>query len=133
MGWCAKLTQRALGVPFQQSIDITAEVLQNGKYKAVMVEAREAVTRGEPMSRVLEKHGNLYPALVCELVAVGEETGKLPDMLLEVAKFYENEVEQKTKNMSTIVEPVLMLLVGGVVGFFAVSMITPIYSITSNI
>ena len=121
------------GVNVMQSIDITAEVLQNGKYKAVMVEAREAVTRGEPMSRVLEKHGNLYPALVCELVAVGEETGKLPDMLLEVAKFYENEVEQKTKNMSTIVEPVLMLLVGGVVGFFAVSMITPIYSITSNI
>lgn len=121
------------GVNVMQAIDITKDVLQHTGYKVVMGETREAVQRGEPISAVLQKHEKLYPPLVAELIAVGEETGKLPDMLKEVANFYENEVEQKTKNMSTILEPVLMLLVGGVVGFFAVSMITPIYSITTNI
>ncbi len=67
------------------------------------------------------------------MVAVGEETGKLSDILAQVATFYEEEVEQKTKDMSTIIEPFLMIAVGVVVGFFAVSMISPIYSISSGV
>lgn len=121
------------GVNMLTAIDITKDVVQNSYYRAVLLEAREAVQKGEPLAKTFMAHEKLYPPLVGELVAVGEETGALPDMLVEVAKYYENEVEQKTKNMSTIIEPFLMLIVGGAVGFFAVSMISPIYSITSSI
>lgn len=121
------------GVNVLSAIDITKDVVQNSYYRAVLLEARAAVQKGEPLAQTFMAHENLYPPLVGELIAVGEETGALPDMLKEVAQYYEREVEQKTKNMSTIIEPFLMLIVGGAVGFFAVSMITPIYTITSSI
>jgi type IV pilus assembly protein PilC len=121
------------GVNVVNALDITQGVLQHSMYKDVIGEAKEVVQRGEPISKVIAAHEGLYPPLVSELTAVGEETGKLPEMFAEIAKFYENEVEQKTKNISTIIEPFLMLIVGGAVGFFAVSMITPIYSISSSI
>lgn len=121
------------GVEIVRSLEITVEVVQNSYYKEVIVEAGERIQKGLPLFEVFNKYESLYPPLVAELIAVGEETGKLPDMLLQIADFYEREVEQKTKDMSTIIEPFLMIIVGSVVGFFAVSMITPIYSITENI
>jgi type IV pilus assembly protein PilC len=84
------------------------------------------------MADVFINEEKLYPPLVGELIAVGEETGNLPDMLRQVAVFYEKEVDQKTKNMSTIVEPILMLVVGAAVGYFALAMISPIYSVMEN-
>ncbi len=121
------------GVNMLTAIDITKDVVQNSYYREVLAEARAEVQKGKPLADTFMAHEDLYPPLVGELIAVGEETGALPDMLREVAEYYEREVEQKTKNMSTIIEPFLMLIVGGAVGFFAVSMITPIYTITSSI
>lgn len=121
------------GVNMLSSIEITRNVIQNSYYKDVLSSAQSEVEKGQALAKVFIEAEKVYPPLVGELIAVGEETGNLPDMLLQIATFYENEVDQKTKNMSTIVEPFLMLIVGGAVGFFAVSMISPIYGITASI
>ena len=85
------------------------------------------------MSEDFIKNEHLYPVLVGEMIAVGEETGQIAQMLEEVAIFYESEVERKTKDLSTIIEPILMLVIGAAVGFFALAMISPIYSISDSI
>lgn len=121
------------GVDIVTAVKITGEVLQNNNYKRVLKKLETVVAKGDTMSSVFEKESKIYPAFVTEMVSVGEETGKLADMLLGVANFYENEVDQKTKDLSTIIEPVLMVFIGGAVGFFAVSMITPMYSVMNNI
>lgn len=121
------------GVEVVQAFDITHDVLQNSYYKDVLDEAKEKIQKGSTFAEIFEGKERLYPVLVSEFISVGEETGKLPDMLMEVALFYEAEVEQKTKDMSTIIEPFLMIIVGVAVGFFAISMISPIYSINSGI
>lgn len=121
------------GVDLLQSVRITQEVLQNNRYKKVLQETEEAVEKGKPLALVFTAHEDIYPPFVAEMISVGEETGKLSSMLLGVATFYENEVEQKTKDLSTIVEPVLMVIIGTAVAFFAVAMITPMYSVMNNI
>jgi len=121
------------GVDLLPAIDITSEVLQNNFYKEVMSEAHFTVEKGQPLSSIFMKHEYLYPIFVGEMISVGEETGQLSKMLLGVGVFYENEVEQKTKDLSTIVEPMLMIVIGLGVGFFAISMISPMYSVMNNI
>lgn len=121
------------GVDMVEAIAITRDVLQNSFYKEVLEEASTRVQKGIPLSTVFVENGKIYPLLVGEMIEVGEETGKLSDMLLNVAVFFENEVDSATKNMSTIIEPVLMVIIGVSVGFFAVSMITPMYSVMTNI
>jgi type IV pilus assembly protein PilC len=121
------------GVPYISAVEITQEVLQNSYYKKVLKQAQKNVELGLPVAKIFEENQKLYPVFVSEMIAVGEETGELGQMLMKVANYYENEVEQKTKNMSTIVEPFLMIVVGAAVGFFALSMISPMYSLVENI
>lgn len=120
------------GVDVIYSLTITRDVVGNVFYQKVLKDAEAAVTKGGAMSEVFVKHPELYPPLVAEMVAVGEETGRLSELLRETATFYEESVEQQTKDLSTIVEPVLMVVIGGFVGFFAISMIAPIYSLSSG-
>lgn len=118
------------GVDMISALTITSEVVQNSFHRDVITEGITAVKRGGALSEVFSKNEKLYPALVGEMIAVGEETGALSDMLGRLAEFYEEEVSQKTKNMTTIIEPFLMLIVGGAVGFFAYAMVGPIYSLS---
>jgi len=121
------------GVSMVETLKITERVLQNDYYKEALKEAIEKVQKGVGLSAVIEAKGNLFPVLVGEMAMVGEETGNLPEMLMNGALFFEEEVDQATKNLSTIVEPALMVLIGLAVGFFAISMIGPMYSLSSAI
>ena len=121
------------GVAITRAIEITSDVVQNIYYKKVLAEAKDKVEKGSPFSFAFTENTKLYPIMMSEMIQVGEETGKLSDMLLEIANFYEEEIEEKTKNLSTIIEPILMIFIGGGVGFFALSMITPLYSVLNNI
>ncbi|MEK7227873.1 MAG: type II secretion system F family protein [Patescibacteria group bacterium] len=121
------------GVNISRCISITKEVLQNVYYKKVMEEVESVVEKGGTMSSVFKAQTKLYPVMVGEMIEVGEETGNLGSMLLDVATFYEGEVDTKTKDLSTIIEPVLMIFIGVAVGFFAVSMLSPMYSIMDSI
>jgi type IV pilus assembly protein PilC len=123
----------ASGVDVVGAITITEDVVQNSFYKKVIREAAVRVEKGKPMSEVFIEREDLYPVLVGEMIAVGEETGQISKMLEQLAVFYENEVEQKTKDLSTIIEPILMVIIGSGVGFFALAMISPIYSISDSI
>jgi len=121
------------GVDIVVAIGVTQDVLQNSYYKAILAQAQVNIQKGEPMSQVFIEHENLYPIFVGEMMAVGEETGKIADMLMGVATFYEDEVDQKTKDMSTLIEPFLMVFMGVAVGFFAISMLAPTYSLVDAI
>lgn len=121
------------GVDVIQAIEITEEVVQNVFYKEVLREARARVEKGTALSEVFVERKDLYPILVGEMILVGEETGQIAGMLKELAQFYETEVERKTKDLSTIIEPLLMVVIGAGVGFFALAMIAPIYSISDGL
>jgi len=121
------------GVDMIEALSITGDVLQNSYYKEVLNKAMKDVQKGAPLSGVFKEREDIYPILVGEMIEVGEETGKLSEMLMNVADFYEGEVDSATKNLSTIVEPVLMVAIGAAVGFFAVSMISPMYDVMNNI
>lgn len=121
------------GVDVITSLEIVTDVVQNSYFKQVVVEARENVGKGEPLSAAFVRNEHLYPAFVGEMMAVGEETGQLTEMMKKLALFYEDEVDRKTKDMSTVIEPFLMIAIGGAVGFFAVAMISPIYQLSENI
>ena len=121
------------GVDVIQSIEITEDVVQNVFYKKILREARNRVEKGTALSEVFVERTDLYPILVGEMILVGEETGQISTMLEELAIFYEMEVERKTKDLSTIIEPLLMVVIGTTVGFFALAMIAPIYSISDGL
>jgi type IV pilus assembly protein PilC len=117
------------GVDVIQSLEITEEVVQNVFYRKVIQDARARVEKGSALSDAFIERKDLYPILVGEMILVGEETGQIAGMLGELAIFYETEVERKTKDLSTIIEPLLMVVIGAGVGFFALALIAPIYSI----
>ena len=121
------------GVPIVRSLEIVSGALGNIYYKRAMMEAANQVRKGSKLGEVLKKYENIYPTLVIQMIAVGEETGETSAILHKLADFFEDEVANATKNMSSVVEPILMLIIGAAVGFFAISMIQPMYSMLGAI
>jgi len=121
------------GVPIAKSLEIVGDTLSNYHFKQVMIEASQSVRRGENLSVVLEKHQNLYPSTVAQMAKVGEETGETSKIFSKLADYFEEEVSTATQNLAAIVEPLLMLVVGATIGFFAISMIQPMYSMLEGL
>ena len=120
------------GVDMIEALKITEDVAGNVYFKDVIREAEESIGKGQNLSKILLAHQHIYPPYLGETAAVGEETGDLATMLLSVAESYEEDVSDKMKNISTIIEPVLMVVIGLAVGFFAIAVITPMYSLVNN-
>ncbi len=121
------------GVDIVVAISVTKDVIQNSYYKDVLEKAQKVIEKGEPISTVFTDNSHLYPIFVGEMISVGEETGKMGEMLSGIANFYEEEVDQKTKDLSSIIEPILMIFIGVAVGAFAISMLAPTYSLVDAI
>ena len=121
------------GVPILDGLRITSDTIGNHYYKNSLTDAQERVRKGEPLNVALSGYAPaLYTPLIIQMLEVGEETGELDDILKRLAVFYEEEVSEITKNLSSIIEPILMIIIGVAVGFFAVSMIQPMYGFISD-
>lgn len=120
------------GVPIVRALEITANSLSNFYFRQALKESTQKVMKGERLSDVLMSHADIYPLTIIQMLKVGEETGETAQILDKMADFYEEEVTNATKNISSVIEPILMLIVGGAVGFFAISIIQPIYSMIGS-
>ncbi len=121
------------GVHLSDALVITAETTKNLAYRKAYEQVALAVVRGEPISRELERNTYLFPDILPNMVLIGETTGNLSNTFIYLSELYEDEVESMTKNLSNAIEPFLMIVMGLVVGFIAISIITPIYEITQNL
>ncbi|MEK9186538.1 MAG: type II secretion system F family protein [Patescibacteria group bacterium] len=120
------------GVKIVEAVSITAQTLSNLVYQKNLLEVVEKIKRGETISGYLYPHTFLFPPMMAQMVSVGENTGNLSETLLYLSEFYEAELGDLTKNLSNVLEPVLMVVMGVMVGFVAISIITPIYEVTST-
>lgn len=121
------------GLTIDESLLITSKVVSNYYFQLSLKEAAETIKQGEPLGKILSKWPFLYSKLCIRMIEVGEKTGSLDDTLLYLANFFEAEVDDLTKNLSNILEPVLLIFIGLAVAFLALSIITPIYQITGSI
>ena len=121
------------GLRIDEAMEIMKQSLSNVYYKRAMHEVGTRVTKGSTLYEILEQHPMLFPIVLIHMVRVGEESGKLEDTLLYLGDYYEMEVDNATKALSTIIEPLLLIFIGLAVGFLALSIITPIYNITGGV
>lgn len=121
------------GVKIVQAVDITANSSSNLVYKAALKEVAVHVGQGDPMSKHLATFPRLFPVVFTEMIAIGEETGRLTDTGTYLADYYETELDNSTKSMSNILEPLLLLTMGFIVGFVALAIILPIYEVSNGI
>ncbi len=115
-------------VPVVRSLEIVSGTIGNFYFKRPVAEAAEKVKKGEKLSETLRPYQDIYPFGTIQMIEVGEETGETSMILSKLADFFEEEVASATQNLTSIIEPILMLIIGIVVGFFAVSMVQPMYS-----
>ena len=120
------------GVSVLESLDVTAHAIGNKLYEEALIDAIEQVKQGAELSKIIEKN-KLFPSIVAQMLSVGEETGQTDQVLVKVADFYEEEVDVAIDGLSSIIEPVMIVTMGGMVGLIAASVMMPIANLSNTI
>ncbi len=123
----------AAGVPMLEAIDITGRTSGNRVIEFAMEEVRESVKRGGSLTAPMTEVPEAFPVMVTQMIGVGEETGALETMLSKVADFYEEQVDAAVKALTSILEPVMIVVVGGIVGFIVIAMYLPMFKVYDSI
>lgn len=134
---CAKFSRTlstllAAGVPMIEAIDITARSMDNVHFKRILLDARDQVRRGVPLSRPLLMSG-LFPPMVIHMLSIGEETGNIENMLENLANYYEEDVQVSTQRMMALMEPIIIVVMAIVVGSMVVSILQPMFVLYESI
>jgi type IV pilus assembly protein PilC len=120
------------GVPILQSLEVTAEVVNNTKISKAILDVQQAVKQGDTLTKPLAKH-DVFPPMVVQMLAVGEETGAIDTMLDKVAQFYDEEVSSTVDALTSLIEPVMIFVVGGCVGLAVIALYLPMFNIINLI
>lgn len=120
------------GVTINESLEISTMAVGNVQFENILKASMAKVKKGIPLATAIT-HDKYIPSMVNKMIAVGEKTGKLEESLIYLADYYEDEVDNTTKNISTVIEPILLIVIGVVLGFLAVAIISPIYQFTGQL
>jgi type IV pilus assembly protein PilC len=123
----------AAGVPMLEAIDITGKTSGNRVIEMAMEDVRESVKRGGSLTQPMTRVPEAFPVMVTQMIGVGEETGALETMMSKVADFYEEQVEAAVKALTSILEPIMIVVVGAIVGFIVISMYLPMFKVYDSI
>jgi len=122
------------GLPINKSLDVTADTLSNLQFRTHTKEISVALKKGKNIQDILhDKNYPEFPRLVEKMIGVGEKTGNLDSTLIYLGDFYEEEIDNLSKNLSTTLEPIMLLVIGLIVAFVAFAIISPIYELTGSI
>ena len=119
------------GLPIVQALEITGDIVGNNVYKKIIIEIKEEVKKGQNISSVLDRYPNRFPPLLSQMVLVGEKTGTLDESLLNVVTFYEKEVERALETLISLIEPVMIVVLGLLVAGLMASVLMPLYKMTT--
>ena len=123
-------TLMAAGMSLIEAIDITAKTMDNLLYKEALIDTKEQVAKGIPLSQPLIETG-LFPAMICQMTQIGEETGNIEEMLNKCADYYDEEVELATQSLSAAMEPLIIVMLAGIVGVIVMAVMQPMFTMYS--
>ena len=118
------------GLPIAQALEITGDIVGNTVYKEIIFAARDEVRKGEPISSVLSRYPEFFPPVFTQMTLVGERTGTLDKTLMDLVSFYQKEVDRGVENLLSVLEPLLIVFLGGIVAGLMVAILMPLYKMT---
>ncbi len=121
------------GIRILPALVLTKDAVSNSLYRNALIKIEKEIMEGQRFSIALRSHPRLFPPMVCQLISVGEATGTLSMNLFTIADFYEESLDEIAKNLTVLIEPILMIIMGFIVGFIALAIITPIYQVTQGL